>query len=133
MHSNKDPAQPKINKSFIYLFFHLFLFIGVYLLYNIVVFFAIHWHESAMDLHVFPILITNKFFKREEIKSSVHHLKFPSPTSKLPKLGNSLAVQWLGHSTFIVGVQVPSLVRELRSHKLHDTAKEEKVPKSWLD
>ena len=28
-----------------------------FLLYNIVVVFAIHWHESAMDLHVFPILI----------------------------------------------------------------------------
>ena len=27
------------------------------LLYNIVAVFAIHWHESAMDLHVFPILI----------------------------------------------------------------------------
>ena len=25
--------------------------------YNIVVVFAIHWHESAMDLHVFPIPI----------------------------------------------------------------------------
>ena len=27
------------------------------MLYNIVVFFAIHWHESAMDLQVFPIPI----------------------------------------------------------------------------
>ena len=27
------------------------------LLYNIIVVFAIHWHESAMDLHAFPILI----------------------------------------------------------------------------
>ena len=27
------------------------------ILYNIVVVFAIHWHESTMDLHVFPILI----------------------------------------------------------------------------
>ena len=38
-------------------FFHLFLLVGGLLLYNIVVVFAIHWHESAMDLHVFPILI----------------------------------------------------------------------------
>ena len=42
--------------NFIYLFiFHLFLLVGGKLLYNIVVVFAIHWHESAMDLHVFPI------------------------------------------------------------------------------
>ena len=38
--------------------FLLFIFIvGGYLLNNIVVGFAIHWHESAMDLHVFPIPI----------------------------------------------------------------------------
>ena len=37
--------------------FHLFLLVGGYLLYNNVVVFAIHWHESVMDLHVFPILI----------------------------------------------------------------------------
>ena len=40
-----------------FFFFHLFLLGGGYLLYNIVVVFPIHWHESAMDLHVFPILI----------------------------------------------------------------------------
>ena len=40
-----------------YFFFHLFLLVGGWLLYNIVMVFAIHWHESAMDLHVFPILI----------------------------------------------------------------------------
>ena len=38
-------------------FFHLFLLVGGKLLYIIVVVFAIHWHESAMDLHVFPIPI----------------------------------------------------------------------------
>ena len=37
-------------------FFHLFLLVGGWLFYSIVVDFAIHWHESAMDLHVFPIL-----------------------------------------------------------------------------
>ena len=37
--------------------FHLFLLVGGLLLYNIVVVFAIHWRESAMDLHLFPILI----------------------------------------------------------------------------
>ena len=34
-------------------FFHLFLLVGGWLLYNIVAVFVIHWHESAMDLHVF--------------------------------------------------------------------------------
>ena len=52
-----------INQSFlsriIYrLFFlvNLFILIGQWLLYNIVVVFAIHWHESAMGVHLFPIL-----------------------------------------------------------------------------
>ena len=38
-------------------YFHLFLLVRGQLLYNIVVVFAIHWHESAMDLYVFPIPI----------------------------------------------------------------------------
>ena len=37
------------------LFFFLTL-IGSELLYNIVMVFAIHWHESVMGVHVFPIL-----------------------------------------------------------------------------
>ena len=45
-----------IRYAFVF-FFHLVLLVGGYLLYNIVVVFAIHWHESAMDLHVFPIPI----------------------------------------------------------------------------
>ena len=36
------------------IFFHLFLLEANY---NIVVVFVIHWHESAMDLHIFPIPI----------------------------------------------------------------------------
>lgn len=32
-------------------------------------------------------------------------------------LGNSLAVQWLGHSAFTVGDWVRFLVRELRAHR----------------
>ena len=41
--------------TIVFFFFHLFLLVGGYLLYNIVVVFVIHWHESAMDLHVFRI------------------------------------------------------------------------------
>ena len=41
---------------FTYLFFNLFILIGGQLLYNIVVVFAIHWPESAMGVHLFPIL-----------------------------------------------------------------------------
>ena len=39
-------------------FFFSFIFISWRLIiYDIVVVFVIHWHESAMDLHVFPIPI----------------------------------------------------------------------------
>ena len=45
-------------KQYLFSFFSPFIFISWRLiLYNIVVVFVIHWHESAMDLHVFPILI----------------------------------------------------------------------------
>ena len=54
-----------INQSFlsriIYtLFFlvNLFILIGQWLLYNIVVVFAIHWHESAMGVYVPPCWTT---------------------------------------------------------------------------
>ena len=40
----------------LYFFFNLFILVGGELLYNIVVVFVIHWHESAMGVHVFPIL-----------------------------------------------------------------------------
>ena len=42
------------------------------------------------------------------------------------KIGNSLAVQWLGLSTFIAGAQVQSVVGELGSHKPHGAAKKKK-------
>ena len=45
------------NSLIISFFFHLFLLVGGQLLYNIVVGLVIHWHESAIDLHVFPIPI----------------------------------------------------------------------------
>ena len=45
---------PEVSLSF---FCHLFLLVGGNLLYSIVVGFVIHWHESAMELHVFPIPI----------------------------------------------------------------------------
>ena len=42
---------------FMVFFFHLFLLAGGLLLYSIIVGFVIHWHESAMELLVFPIPI----------------------------------------------------------------------------
>ena len=45
------------NRVFFFFFSHLFLLVGGELLHNILVGFVIHWHESAMDLHVFPIPI----------------------------------------------------------------------------
>ena len=50
---------------FIFLLYFIIIiinFFGGLLLYNNVVVFAIHWHESAMDLHVFPILIPPSAF-----------------------------------------------------------------------
>ena len=62
--SNRASVSYLMTNSSLWAFFlsydfslHLFLLVGGYLLYNIIVVFAIHWHESAMDLHVFPILI----------------------------------------------------------------------------
>ena len=40
--------------------------------------------------------------------------------------GHSLAIQWLGLSAFTAVAKVQSLVRELRSHKLHGTAGKKK-------
>ena len=61
LHSDIFPAHvSKFSRYFckiICLFvFQLFSLVRGWLLYNIVVVFAIHWHESAMDLRVFPIL-----------------------------------------------------------------------------
>ena len=52
--------ESKLQWVFIYLFIYIsFIFFSWRLitLQYCSVFFAIHWHESAMDLHVFPILI----------------------------------------------------------------------------
>ena len=43
--------------SFSFYFFHLFLLVGGYWLYKIVLVFVIHRHELALDIHVFPIPI----------------------------------------------------------------------------
>ena len=49
---------PKEKRFILFYFFILFyLLFGGELLCNIVVVFVIHWHESAMDIHVFPIPI----------------------------------------------------------------------------
>ena len=55
-------VQEHLNIKFLFYYFFVafcfhFLLVGGLSLYNIVVVFAIHWHESAMDLHVFPIMI----------------------------------------------------------------------------
>ena len=46
--------------------------------------------------------------------------------------GNSLAVQWLGLSTFTVGAWVRSLVRELISHVPHSVAKTKNKQKKLI-
>ena len=43
-----------IHINIILFLMNLFILIGGQLLYNILVVFAIHWHESAMGVHVFP-------------------------------------------------------------------------------
>ena len=60
----KSPYQAPGNEHrpfllWFYFYFILFIYllVGGWLLYNIVEVFVIHWHESAMDIHVFPIPI----------------------------------------------------------------------------
>ena len=52
-------------------------------------------------------------------------------TTNLKISGNSLAVQWLGLGAFTAGVQVQSLIRELRSRKPHHVAKKKKKKKNF--
>ena len=54
-------------------------------------------------------------------------LQMPNCLLKIPILGNSLAVQWLGLSTFTAVARVQSVVRELRSHKLRGMATKNKT------
>ena len=51
-------------------------------------------------------------------------------TFKVSEVWNSLMIQWLGLGAFTVGGQVQSLVRELRSLKLHGLAKKKKKKNS---
>ena len=48
--------QPPSSRLVPPVFFFKIYLVGGSLLYNIVVVFAIHWYESAMGVHVFPIL-----------------------------------------------------------------------------
>ena len=74
---------------FFFLFFHLFLLVGGQLLYNIIVVFAIHWHESAMDLHVFPIPIPRSYLPLHPIPLGL--LSAPGPSTCL------MHPTWPGH------------------------------------
>ena len=61
-HQKRRSKLPKLACRFSCFFSPLLFFFSIYFYsleanYNIVVVFAIHWHESAMDLHVFPIPI----------------------------------------------------------------------------
>ena len=47
-------------------------------------------------------------------------------SSQKQTTGNSLAVQWLGLSTFTVESCVQSLVGELRAHMLHSAVRKKK-------
>ena len=70
-----------------------------------------------------------------EDKRSTHYRRLPWRFNELifvrhlkhSYCGDSLAVQWLGLSSFPAGAQVPSLVKELRSRKPLSVAKKEKV------
>ena len=70
-----------------FLNFLFFLLVGGSLLYNIVVSFATHWNESAMDLHVFPILIpppATFFFIHSSLIPPLH--KAPVIFEDLPQI-----------------------------------------------
>ena len=54
---NPSCQQSVVNNFSFLNFFQLFLLVRGLLFYSIVVGFVIHWHESAMNLHVFPIPI----------------------------------------------------------------------------
>ena len=81
----------------IHLFFLLILLVGGSLLYNIVVVFVIPWHESAMDLHVSPILNppsphpsgSSQCIKLVLEKAEEPEIKLPTSTGSLKKQESS--------------------------------------------
>ena len=78
-----------------FFFFSLFLLVGGWLLYNIVVVFAIHWHESAMDVHVSPS-------RSPLLPPSPSHLSGSSQCTSPEHLSHASSLGWWSVSPLIV-------------------------------
>lgn len=65
--------------------------------------------------------MTYVFFQKDAVLIEAYHLQFLILHLKILAFRDSLVVKWLGLWTFAAQVQVQPLVRELRSHKLHDS------------
>ena len=61
--------------SFLFLIY-LFILIGGKLLFNIVVVFAIHWHESAVGVHVLFLYFIISYLLLLKVSYDVHYLVF---------------------------------------------------------
>ena len=93
------------------------------MLYNIVVVFVIHWHESAMDLHVFPIPIPppTSLSTRSLWLFPVHQVRaFNLLYCKGKKWDWFKWIQWRGlrSLTLTLGIKV----QRAQSHPFHDAS-----------
>ena len=78
--------SPELRFSFFQI--NLFILIGGYLLYSIVVGFAIHWHESAMGVHVSHIL------KPPPTSLSIPSLRVIPVHQALSALSHAMNLNW---------------------------------------